>query len=123
MGAESGHNCPTEREQDDSNQNDDDDSEKHSAERGAAAAGSLCARSASPSSTRSLGGGSSSVQSLSQGGGAPALQVARSGILKGHVLARWPRPIGPTGLNLVGGRLVSVIQRNPTSSNCGGEFS
>ena len=60
---------------------------------------------------------------VNRGGGAPARQVARSGILKGHVLARWPRHIGPVGLNLMGGRLVSVIQRKPTSTNCGGEFS
>ena len=39
------------------------------------------------------------------------------------MLARWPRHIGPVGLNLMGGRLVSVIQRKPTSTNCGGEFS
>ena len=49
-------------------------------------------------------------------------RLSEGGSLKGHVLARWPRPIGPTRLNLVGGRLVSVIQRKPTSTNCGGEF-
>ena len=45
-------------------------------------------------------------------------RLSEGGILKGHVLARWPRPIGPTGFNLV-----SATQRNPNSINCGGEFS